>query len=106
MFFTKKDGAVAQELELGELFSEANRKFRNELFGSYLSKSFDLETVFTNTERNIKEIGYQLSNFQLLRDELKKQVEEKKAKELQEWIDKMSMDEAKAVLVKLQEKLG
>jgi division protein CdvB (Snf7/Vps24/ESCRT-III family) len=88
------------------LFSSDKRKIRIELFGSYLSKSFVLETVLTNTDNNIKELGSQLSNLKLLKDELEKQVAEKKAKKMLEDVEKMSEDDAQALFNQLKVKLG
>lgn len=76
------------------------------MFGSYLSKSFVLETVLTNTDNNIKELGCQLSNLKLLKDELEKQVAEKKTKKMLEDVEKMSEADAQALFDQLKVKLG
>ena len=106
MIFIKKSGKDCQVESVNELFGSDKRKLRNELFGSYLSKTFVADTVLSNAESNIKEIGRQLSNLQLLVEELKKQQAEKKANELMRDVDAMSQEQAQALLEKLQAKLA
>ena len=103
--FIRKNGSDEPAQNLSELFSSKNRKLRIELFGSYLSKSFSPEAILTKVGSNINEISCQLQNLNLLKAELEKQIEEKNAKELQERLDKMSDDEARALMEKLRERL-
>lgn len=104
--FIKKNGKVYSVKSVSDLFSSDKRKTRIELFGSYLSKSFVLETVLTNTDNNIKELGCRLSNLKLLKVELEKQVAEKKTKKMLEDVEKMSEADAQALLEQLKAKLG
>ena len=104
--FTRKKGKVVSVKSVNDLFSSDKRKIRIELFGSYLSKSFVLETVLTNTDNNIKELGCQLSNLKLLKDELEKQIAEKKTKKMLEDVEKMSEADAQALFDQLKVKLG
>jgi len=104
--FIKKNGKEHSVKSVSDLFSSDKRKIRIELFGSYLSKSFVLETVLTNTDNNIKELGCQLSNLKLLKDELEKQVAEKKTKKMLEDVEKMSETDAQALFEQLKAKLG
>ena len=104
--FTRKKGKVVSVKSVNDLFSSDKRKMRIELFGSYLSKSFVLETVLTNTDNNIKELGCQLSNLKLLKDELEKQIAEKKTKKMLEDVEKMSEADAQALFDQLKVKLG
>ena len=106
MTLKRKNGKDYSVKNVSDLFSSDKRKIRIELFGSYLSKSFVLETVLTNTDNNIKELGSQLSNLKLLKDELEKQVAEKKAKKMLEDVEKMSEDDAQALFNQLKVKLG
>lgn len=103
--FTRKKGKVVSVKSVNDLFSSDKRKIRIELFGSYLSKSFVLETVLTNTDNNIKELGCQLSNLKLLKDELEKQIAEKKTKKMLEDVEKMSEADAQALFDQLKVKL-
>ena len=104
--FFNKDGSMRSMVSLEELFNSENRKDRNELFGSYLCKSYLPETILTNVDIKIKEINHQLSNLEQLKVELQKHIDEKNAKELQERVDKMSKEEALALMEKLKTKLG
>ena len=104
--FIRKNGKEVSVKSVNDLFSSDKRKTRNELFGSYLSKSFVLETVLTNADNNIKELGNQLANLKLLKDELEKQVAEKKAKKMLEDVEKMSEADAQALFDQLKVKLG
>ncbi len=104
--FTRKNGKVVPVKSVRELFNSDKRKLRFELFGSCLSKSFVLETIQTNTDNNIKELGYQLSNLKLLKDELERQVAEEKAKKMLEDVEKMSEADAQALFEQLKVKLG
>ena len=104
--FIKKNGKDHSVKSVSDLFSSDKRKIRIELFGSYLSKSFVLETVLTNTDNNIKELGCQLTNLKLLKDELEKQLAEKKTKKMLEDVEKMSEADAQALFDQLKVKLG
>ena len=104
--FTRKKGKVVSVKSVNDLFSSDKRKIRIELFGSYLSKSFVLETVLTNADNNIKELGNQLANLKLLKDELEKQIAEKKTKKMLEDVEKMSEADAQALFDQLKVKLG
>ena len=102
----KKNQKVHSVKNVSELFSSDKRKLRNELFGSYLSKTFVPETVLENAKSNIKEIKRQLSNLEILDNELQKLVAEKKAKKMLEDVEKMSEADAQALLEQLKAKLG
>ena len=106
MKFIRKNGKDFPLKNVNDLFGSDKRKLRIELFGSYLSKSFILETVLDNTDNNIKEIGRQLSNLKMLKEELEKQVAEKRAKKMLEDVEKMSNVDAQALFEQLKIKLG
>lgn len=107
MNFIKKKGKNITVNNVSELFGSDKGKMRIELFGSRLStKKFSLNKVLENCDNNIKEFNRQLSNLNLLKDELKKLVAEQKAKELRESVDKLSNEDAQVLLEQLKTKLG
>jgi len=106
MVFKKQNGKDYPAKNLSDLFTSDKRKLRNELFGSYLSKTFVPETILDNAESNIKEIKRQLANLEILVGDLQKLVAEKKAKKMLEDVEKMSDADAQALLEQLKAKLG
>ena len=106
MTLVKQNGKVYPVKNLSDLFTSDKRKLRNELFGSYLSKTFAPETILDNAESNIKEIKRQLANLEILVGDLQKLVAEKKAKKMLEDVEKMSDADAQALLEQLKAKLG
>ena len=106
MTLVKQNGKEYPVKNLSDLFTSDKRKLRNELFGSYLSKTFVPETILDNAESNIKEIKRQLANLEILVGDLQKLVAEKKAKKMLEDVEKMSDADAQALLEQLKAKLG
>lgn len=106
MILKKQDGKDYTVKNLSDLFSSDKRKFRNELFGSCLSKSYYPETILDNVENKTKEYKRYLSNLDSLCGELRNLVAEKKAKKMLEDVEKMSVVDAQALLEKLKIKLG
>lgn len=106
MIIRKLSGKDYPVKNLSELFSSDKRKLRNELFGSYLSKTYAPEAILVTVQNNIKESEIQLSNLKILEDELEKLVAEEKAKKLLEDVKKMSDADAQALYEQLKAKLG
>ena len=107
MDFNRKKDKVYSFKSVNDLFGSDKGKMRIELFGSRLStKKFDLNKVLENCHNNIKEFNRQLSNLNLLKNELEKLVAEQKAKELRESVNKMSEEDAQVLLEQLKAKLG
>lgn len=102
MEFKRKIGKDVSVKSVNDLFTTDKRKLRIELFGSYLSKSFVLESVLSNVKSNINEIKKQLENLNTLQTELQKQVEVKRAQEFQRRVEKMTDSEAQALFEQLK----
>lgn len=102
MEFKRKVGKDVSVKSVNDLFTTDKRKLRIELFGSYLSKSFVLESVLSNVKSNINEIKKQLENLNTLQTELQKQVEVKRAQEFQRRVEKMTDSEAQALFEQLK----
>ena len=102
MEFKRKVGKDVSVKSVNDLFTTDKRKLRIELFGSYLSKSFVLESVLSNVKSKINEIKKQLENLNTLQTELQKQVEEMRAQEFQRRVEKMTDSEAQALFEQLK----
>lgn len=106
MILKKQEGKDYSVKNLNDLFSSDKRKLRNELFGSYLSKTFVPETILDNVGEKKKEIKRHLTNLETLDDELQKLVAEEKAKKMLADVEKMSEADAQALFDQLKVKLG
>jgi hypothetical protein len=106
MVLKKQNGKDYPAKNLSDLFTSDKRKLRNELFGSYLSKTYVPETILDNVGNKIKEIRRYLTNLETLNEELQKLVAEEKAKKMLADVEKMSDADAQALLVQLKAKLG
>ncbi len=106
MEFKRKVGKDVSVKSVNDLFTTDKRKLRIELFGSYLSKSFVLESVLSNVKSKINEIKKQLENLNTLQTELQKQVEEKRAQEFQRRVEKMTDSEAQTLFEQLKARLA
>ena len=106
MEFKRKVGKDVSVKSVNDLFTTDKRKLRIELFGSYLSKSFVLESVLSNVKSNINEIKKQLENLNTLQTELQKQVEEMRAQEFQRRVEKMTDSEAQTLFEQLKARLA
>lgn len=106
MTLVKQNGKVYPIKSFSDLFTSDKRKLRNELFGSYLSKTYVPETILDNVGNKIKEIKRHLTNLEALDGELQKLVAEEKAKKMIEDVDKMSEADAQALFDQLKVKLG
>jgi hypothetical protein len=106
MLLKRTNGKDYSVKNLNELFCSDKRKLRNELFGSYLSKTFVPEAILVTSQNNIKESERQLENLKALESELKRLVAEEKAKKLLEDVKQMSDADAQALFEQLKVKLG
>jgi len=106
MEFKRKVGKDVSVKSVNDLFTTDKRKLRIELFGSYLSKSFVLESVLSNVKSKINEIKKQLENLNTLQTELQKQVEEMRAQEFQRRVEKMTDSEAQTLFEQLKARLA
>lgn len=106
MVLKKHDGKDYSVKNLNDFFSSDKRKLRNELFGSYLSKTFVPETILDYIGGKKKETERHFTNLETLEDELQKLVAEEKAKKMLADVEKMSEADAQALLEQLKVKLG
>jgi len=107
MVFKNKKNEEKSFLSITDLFS-TDKNVRNDFFGSYLSDKKDpsASVVIEKIDDKVSTYSRILSNLQTLRKELTQLASDEEARKLQGTIDGMSVEQAQALMEKLQSRLS